>query len=143
MDANIIWLIIFVLTLILEGLTTALISIWFSIGALFAFITTYFTNNISVQIIVFISVCIFSIIVAKPLFKKSLSKVSSKTNCDDLIGKVGIVLETVTEKKMGVIKVKNQTWSALNSDKGSIDKDEEVEVLYIEGVKLIVRKKEC
>ncbi len=142
MNNSIIWLIIFILTLIIEGLTVGLVSIWFSIGALGAFIATYFTENTIIQLFVFVIISIIALIITRPLTKKYLAKEKTKTNYNDLIGKTGIVIENITDKKMGIVKIKNQTWSAINSTKGTLKKDEEVEVLSIEGVKLIVRKKE-
>ena len=142
MTSSIIWLIIFLITLIIEGLTVGLVSIWFSIGSIGAFITTYFTDSIIIQLVVFVFVSLISLLVTRPISKKFLVKEKVNTNCNALIGEIGIVKEDISKTKVGTIKVKGQIWSALNSDKGIIKKDSEVEVLSIEGVKLIVRKKD-
>lgn len=139
---NIIWLVIFVLTLVVEALTTSLVCIWFSIGALFSFVISYITNNMLTQILVFVVVSIITLIITKPIVKKYFKKDIIKTNCNEVIGKCALVIEEITDKNMGKVKVSGQIWSALNKDKGTIDADSEVEVLSIEGVKLIVRKKD-
>jgi len=142
MTNAVIWLIIFVLTLVIEALTVSLVSIWFSIGALFSFITSYITNNTLIQIIVFVITSVIALIITKPLAKKYLKKDIIKTNCNNLIGKTALVIEELTDKNMGKVKVDGQIWSAINKDKGTIDADSEVVVLSIEGVKLIVRKRD-
>lgn len=142
MSNGVIWLIIFIFTLLIEAITVGLVSIWFTIGSIAAFITSYFTDNIIIEIFVFVVVSIVSLIITRPLAKKYLVKKVTKTNCDTLIGKTGIVMTDITDKDMGTVKVNGQIWSALNKDKGTIIKENEVDILSIEGVKLIVRKKE-
>lgn len=142
MNNGSLWLIIFIITLVVEALTTSLVSIWFSIGALSSFITSYITDNTLIQIIVFVITSVIALIITKPIIKKYIKKDIIKTNCNNLIGKFALVTEEVTDKNIGKVKVDGQIWSALNKDKGTIDADSEVEVLSIEGVKLIVRKKD-
>lgn len=142
MTSESLWLIIFVLTLVVEALTTSLVSIWFSIGALFSFITSYITDSALIQFLVFVVVSVIALFVTKPIVKKYFKREIIKTNCNELIGKSALVIEEITDKNMGKVKVSGQIWSALNKDKGTIDADSEVEVLSIEGVKLIVRKKD-
>ena len=137
-----IWLILFIILIVIEILTTGLVCIWFAIGALISFIFSYFTNNLVIEVPIFIISSIISLIITRPILKKYFSKNIIKTNVNKLIGETGIVLESVSKTNMGKIKVDGQIWSALNSEKGSIKENTEVEVLAIEGVKLIVRKKD-
>lgn len=137
-----IWLIIFIILIFIELITVGLVSIWFAVGSLVSFIISYFTNSLFIQLSVFIAVSVLVLIFTRPLIKKYFSKNIIKTNVNKLIGEIAIVLEDVTKTNMGKVKIDGQIWSALNSEKGKIKKDEEVEVLSIEGVKLIVRKKE-
>ncbi len=136
------WLILFFILMLIEILTVGLVSIWFMIGALIAFIVSYFTSSIFIQLLVFIITSILFLILTRPIVKKYFSKKIIKTNVNKLIGETGIVIEDVTKTNMGKVKVDGQIWSALNSSKGRIKASEEVEILSIEGVKLIVRKKE-
>lgn len=136
------WLIIFVVLVVIELLTVGLVSIWFAAGALVTFIISYFTNNIFIQIPIFIAVSIISLIATRPIIKKHFTSNIVKTNVNKLIGETAIVLEDLSKTNMGKVKVDGQIWSAINNEKGKILKDSEVEILSIEGVKLIVRKKE-
>ena len=136
------WLILFLILMLIEILTVGLVSIWFMIGALITFVVSYFTSSIFIQLPVFIITSILFLILTRPIVKKYFSKKIIKTNVNKLIGETGIVIEDVTKTNMGKVKVDGQIWSALNSSKGRIKASEEVEILSIEGVKLIVRKKE-
>ena len=136
------WLIVFIVLVVIELITVGLVSVWFAAGALAAFISSYFTDNILIQLPIFIVVSIVSLIATRPILKKFFSKNIVKTNVNKLIGETAIVLEDLSKTNMGKVKVDGQIWSAINSEKGRILKDSEVEILSIEGVKLIVRKKE-
>jgi len=136
------WLILFIVLVVIELITVGLVSVWFAFGAVAAFITSYFTDNMFIQIPVFVVVSIVSLIVTRPLVKKWSSKNIIQTNVNKLIGETAIVLEDLSKTNIGKVKVNGQIWSAINSEKGKIKKEEEVEVLSIEGVKLIVQRKE-
>jgi len=136
------WLIVFIVLVVIELITVGLVSVWFAAGALAAFISSYFTDNILIQLPIFIVVSIVSLIATRPILKKFFSKNIVKTNVNKLIGETAIVLEDLSKTNMGKVKVDGQIWSAINSEKGRILKDSEVEILSIEGVKLIVRKRE-
>ena len=118
-----------------------LVTIWFAIGALGAFITTYFTNDILIQIIIFSLITIFSLILTRPLVKKFLDFKPEKTNLDAVIGKTGVVTKKINVDEFGRVKVNGKEWTAKAED--SIMEGTKVEILGIEGVKLIVKKKEA
>ena len=44
------WLVLIIVLLIIEALTVNLVTVWGAIGALFALITSIFTNNIIINI---------------------------------------------------------------------------------------------
>ena len=134
------WLIIILVFFIIEGITTNLVTIWFAFGALCAFISSYFTNSIIIELIVFIIFTILSLIFTKPILDKYIKKDTIKTNIDMIIGKSGIVTEDITPLKCGRVKLQGKSFMAI-SDK-EIKKDKKVEVLKIEGVKVIVKEKE-
>ena len=62
------------------------------------------------------------------------------TNLQAIINKKGIVKETIYPNKIGIVIIEGESWSAISYDNEKIDKDETVEVLKIEGVKVIVKK---
>ena len=135
-----IWFALIFVFLIIEAMSLNLVTIWFAFGSLCAFITTYFTENIIIQLIVFVVTTALSLIFTKPLLEKYLKKNKEKTNYDRIIGQTGLVTEKITKHQNGRVKVDGKSWMA--SSEKMIKEGTEVEILSIEGAKLIVRKKE-
>ena len=135
-----IWFILIFAFLIIEALSFNLITIWFAFGSLCAFISTYFTDNLIIQIVVFTFFTIISLIFTKPLLDKFINKNVTKTNIDMIIGKIGIVTKEINELSPGRVKVSGKDWMAVSN--GHIDEGKKVRVLKIEGAKIIVREEE-
>ena len=134
-----IWFALVFLFLIIEAMTLNLITIWFAFGSLCAFISTYFTDNILFQLIVFVVATIISLLLTKPLLEKFLNVKREKTNFDRILGQTGIVTKDIKKHETGRVKIDGKDWMAVSKDE--IKKNSEVEILQIEGAKLIVRKK--
>ncbi len=134
------WLLVIFAFLLIEGFSMNLVTIWFAFGALCAFISVYFTDNSVIQLIVFVLASTLSLIITRPLIKKYIKCNIVKTNSDMIIGKTGIALTDISELKSGRVKVDGKNWMAISEDE--IKEKEKVEVLKIEGAKIIVRKKE-
>ena len=134
------WLILSGICLIIESFTLGFFVFWFSIGALFALIVSLFTTNIVIQSVVFIVSSTILLLLTKPLIKNFVKTPKTKpTNVYSIIGKEGIVLESIDNlNSTGKVKVNGELWSA-NSD-SNIEKGETIKVLSINGVKLKVEK---
>jgi Membrane protein implicated in regulation of membrane protease activity len=133
------WIGLFIILLIIEVVTTGLVTIWFAFGALAAWITSLITDSIVIQGIVFFVVSILSLIFTRPVLNKYIKPKVQKINLD-LVGKTGLVTKDIEEFKLGEVKVDGKYWSAKSKEK--IKEGSKVEILSIEGVKLIVKKKE-
>ena len=135
-----IWLIISGICLIVESFTLGFFVFWFSIGAIFALITSLFTTNIIIQSTVFVITSTLLLLLTKPLIKKFVKTPKTKpTNVYSIIGKEGIVLETIDSiNGTGKVKVNGELWSAISDS--NIEKDEKIKVLSVDGVKLKVEK---
>lgn len=132
-----VWFIIAVFLGILEALTVNLVSIWFVISALLALITTFITDNIVIQVGVFV----LGGVALMPISKRILSKIkfqNTRTNIDRIIGMKGIVTEDITKDNIGEVKVDGKRWSAYSDT--DISKGEPVRVLSINSVKIKVEK---
>ena len=105
-----------------------------------AFISTYFTDNLIIQIVVFTFFTVISLIFTKPLLDKFINKNVTKTNIDMIIGKIGIVTKEINELSPGRVKVSGKDWMAVSNS--HIDEGKKVRVLKIEGAKIIVREEE-
>lgn len=134
------WLVVFLVLLLFEFLTAGLVSIWFAAGALGALISTFFTDSILIQSIVFVLVSIIALLITRPLVKKFKLLEIEPTNLDRVVGKTAEVTKTITPSDYGEVKVLGTVWTAASEEK--ITEGTKVIVDKIEGSKLIVRKKE-
>lgn len=135
------WLVLIIVLLIIEALTVNLVTVWGAIGALFALITSIFTNNINIQIIVFFLVTTLLLIFTRPFMYKVLKVKKEATNLDSVIGKIGVTLTDVTNFD-GRVMVMGKNWAARSFNENIIKKDTKVKILEIKGVKLIVKEVE-
>ncbi len=137
-----VWLGILVAAIVLEIATTQIVSIWFAIGALAAFIATLAgVQQLWIQIVIFVVVSAIAVIATRPLVKKIINKKAEPTNADMVIGKTGVVTETIDNlAPTGVVKVNGSVWTARSADNTVIEVGEKVIIREISGVKLIVIK---
>ena len=136
---TILWLILAVLMAILEGVTVQLVSMWFAAGAVCACITSLITDNILIQVGVFVVVTAITLIATRPLAKRIKAKNTERTNADRVIGQTGVVITEIdNERAQGLVRVDSSKWTARSLDGSVIKKDQKVKVLSIEGVKIIV-----
>lgn len=139
------WIALFVLFFILEGITYSMISIWFAVGSIASFVVSFFTDSVSVQLIVFLVISVITLILFRgPLNKKLTNNHSEKTNFNQVVGKVGIVTERIDNlHATGRASISGMSWMARSEDDAvCIEKDEKVVVQRTEGVKIYVQKLE-
>lgn len=138
------WIIIFIVLLIIEIATLGLTTVWFAAGALAAFLAGILGAGLAVQIVLFLVVSIVLLVLTRPVALKYFNNKSQSTNVESMIGRQGVVLETIdTIKSQGLVEVDGETWSARTDEpEGVIPKDTVVSVEGVQGVKLIVKKKE-
>lgn len=136
-----VWLILAVILAVVEGVTFALISIWFSVGALAAMIISLNSLPLWMQILVFVAVSGIMLLLTKPLARKAMNKKAEKTNADRVIGQTGKVTQRIDNlRTSGQANVLGQTWTARSADDSVIDEGELIRVLEIRGVKIIVER---
>lgn len=135
------WIILFLVLLLIELATVNLVSIWFAIGAIAAFITSFFTDSALLQLLVFVVVSVVSLIIMLPAVKKFKSKEKFvPTNLDRLIGKEAEVTKEISSNHYGEVRIFDEFWTA--SSDCTLKVGEKVIVEKIDGVKLIVKKGE-
>lgn len=140
---SVIWLILMVVFLIVEGLTVSMVSIWFALGALAATLTALAVDNLWVQIAVFLAVSAVCLAALRPLSRKWLTGRKQPTNADRVIGAEGLVCQAIDNLAgAGAVQVFGQTWTARSEDGSPIPAGSRVKILRIEGVKLFVQPAE-
>lgn len=136
-----VWIGLALFALLVEAGTSQLISIWFSLGALGGAISCIFTDNIVIQLFVFITVTTLSLVLTRPIVKKlKLKGAAVKTNLDRVIGCVATLTKDITRDCDGELKVLGDYWLAVSRDGNEIKSGTRVKVLEIKGTKLIVEE---
>ena len=124
--------------------TVSLVSIWFVGGALAAFIVAYFMDNIWIEIAVFLGVSVILLLLLRPLARKLSVKQKDRmiSGAKALVGKQAIVTEEIDSvHAKGAVQVNGQYWTAKTElFKDRIPKDTIVDIIDVDGVKLIVRE---
>lgn len=136
------WLAVMVMAIICEGITTALVSIWFVPGAVIAIVLAALELAVWIQALVFFVVSIVSVVIFQSLFRKKLKGgKKNATNLDRIIGETAVVTETIDNLRAeGCVRVGGQLWSARSDFDEVINDGEIVEIIAVSGVKLICRK---
>jgi len=135
------WFIIAVLLILIEASSFNLITIWFAIGAIATmFVSILIPELIWLQILIFFVVSIFMIFTIRNYAVKKLKTQTIKTNVNSLIGKKALVHETIEEFKFGQVKVSGNYWTAISETGETFEKGQIVEIIDVNGVKLVVRK---
>ena len=135
---SIVWLVLLVVFLIVEGLTVSLVSTWFAGGALAALLVSLFNAPLWLSVAVFLVVSIALLCLLRPVVKKHLKPKLVATNADSLVGKTCLVTEAIDPMEGGRVKVGDVTWSARTEGSQSIPAGTKVRILKIQGVKVFV-----
>ncbi len=137
-----IWLGVIVGTILIEIFTMELVSIWFTFGAIIPFILSA-CNVVSweIQIVIFVVISSILIILLRTLTKKFFLKNSNeKTNINLIIGQRVRMLSRTDFETIGSVKINDIIWSAVDENQASIEVGDIVEIVKVQGNKLIVKK---
>ena len=141
MEAWIVWLLIILILAFVEVVTVNLVSIWFIASGIVSLIISIFYDNFFVQFAVFVILGIILLMTTRKFLEKLIkSREDTKTNLDRILGSTAVVTEPLTKNEVGEVKIEGKKWSAISKE--SLEVGEEVIIESIDGVKLIVRKKE-
>jgi membrane protein implicated in regulation of membrane protease activity len=134
-----IWLIVSIIFLIFELSTPGLFFfISLSAGAVVSAVVGGLGFSVPFQCEAFLIGSVFSLVVMRYFFSgKRLIKI--KTNIDALLHKQAVVTESIGPDFPGRVKVRGEYWPAVTTEKRLLHKGTLVEVVGIEGNKLVVK----
>ncbi|MBQ8175209.1 MAG: NfeD family protein [Clostridia bacterium] len=135
------WIVVMVAAVAIEVATPgALVAIWFLPSALVSMILAFLKVPLYVQIPVFIVLSLACVFFARPWLVRPGK--NTATNIDAIIGEKGIVIEKIENiAGAGQVKVHGQYWSARSvADDCEYEEGDIVEIVAVEGVKLICKK---
>lgn len=116
------------------GLDLVFLGSAFIIGGLVTW--TFFSWVLT--LVITLVICIVYLVLGRRYVHRWTATRKEKTNIDVIIGKKGIVLQSISEKFGGRVKVGNEEWRARAEE--SIEQGEEIVVTAISGVTLNVEK---
>ena len=142
----ILWLALSVFLLIVELLAPELVSIWFSVAALFvAILTAIFSQMYWVwQVLIFAILSAILVASTRGIVKKILKRrENQETNLELILNHTAIVAEEINnDNALGAVKINGLIWNARSEDGAIVKVGELVVVQQIQGNKLIVKRSE-
>lgn len=141
---SLIWLGVLFVCIVIEIATMGLTTIWFAGGALVAVLLSLIKMPFAVQFLAFLVVSILLLAFTRPVAVRYFNKDRIRTNTESLIGQQAIVISEIDNlKQTGRITIQGKEWTARTSADGvTVAEGEVVIIRSIDGVKLIVDKKE-
>jgi membrane protein implicated in regulation of membrane protease activity len=126
-----VWAVVALLCLILELSSGDFFIICFSIGAVFAVLTSVLGLSIYWQIFVFALFSLLSVLFIRPIALRYLHKndPNKPSNADALLGRTGRVTENIPADGTGYVQIDGDQWRAVSSTKTAIDKGTSVRVV--------------
>lgn len=136
----IMWLAVGVVFLIVELLTTALVSIWFVPSAIITCLLSFVVDNLLIQIAIFVALSAVFMVVCRKIYNKHIKKpVDDVDQNEKLIGKTAKVAED-TNGISGRILVGDVYWKAVSENGDIIPKGETVKIKSVNGTTLVINK---
>lgn len=136
----IIWLAVGIAFLIIELLTTALVSIWFVPAAIITCLLSFVIDSFLWQTAVFIVLSAIFMVICRKIYNKHIKKTVDEIDQNEkLLGRTA----TVTEDANGItgrILVGDVYWRAVSENGESIPKGETVVIKGTKGTTLVIEK---
>lgn len=134
------WIAAGIFFLVLELVTTALVSIWFVPAAAVTAIISVFVSNIGLQIIIFVVLSIIAMALFRKFYKKKIVKPVDDVKPESkLVGKSAKTVET-TDKNGGRVKCGDIYWRAVTENGEEIAADENVIITGANDTTLVIKK---
>lgn len=137
-----IWLGVAAVMAIAEVVSFGLITMWFVVGALVAFVANLLGVDVLVQIAVFLVVSVVCLVALRPVFVKYRDR--GKQEEPTHVGQTAVVVEDVDNEGMtGRVETDNRmSWAARSADGSLIPAGAVVRIVGQESIKLIVERKQ-
>jgi len=134
------WLAMAIIFMIAELFTTGFFLLAFGIGAGVAAIAAYLGVDPFLQVLIFILVSAVVVLMIRPIAKRLNERQRNFVGSDRVLEKRARALTEINPALgVGMVRVDAEEWRAVSEGGGVIAKDTIVEVLRIDGTKLVVR----
>ncbi|NLO22697.1 MAG: NfeD family protein [Syntrophomonadaceae bacterium] len=133
------WILIAIVSGAIEVASAGFWFLWLGVSALLVAlgVSLGFFNNLESQLLMFALFSALFIIFTRPLVVKLFKSEDIPTNTEALIGQHGVSLNEIKPLHYGQVKLNGEIWTAASDEE--ITEGSRVEVIGIEGVKLLVK----
>ncbi|MCL2498271.1 MAG: NfeD family protein [Symbiobacteriaceae bacterium] len=136
---TILWIVVALIAAVVEMATQALVSIWFSVAGVVAFVMAYFNMPLPIQLLSFAVVSIASFLVIRRYILPFTKVKIVPTNVDRIIGMEVFVTKEIPRRGRGEVRAHGALWSARSDDPDIvISEGSSVIVRAIDGATLLV-----
>ena len=141
MGAIIFWIIIAVVVIAIDIVTSNFLFVWFAVGAIAAMIANFVGISFSVQIIIFLVISLITVSLGYPWAKKKFKNSVKRTPLmeETYIGRILKAEDDIIERAK--VKVDGIYWTVRNTGE-EIKAGDSFKIIGIEGIKLIIKKEE-
>lgn len=134
------WTLVAIVCGAIEIFTAGFWFLWLAIAAIIVglLVQVGLLTSLESQLLVFAIFSLILIIFTRPLIMKFVKTNDTVSNVNALIGQHGITLTSIVPMQFGQVKVNGEVWTAVTEEE--LDENVRIEVIGIDGVKLLVRK---
>jgi membrane protein implicated in regulation of membrane protease activity len=134
------WILVAIICGAIEIFTAGFWFLWLAIAGVIVALLVQFglLPALELQLLVFALFTLLLIIFTRPLIVKFVKSNDTVSNVKALIGQHGITLTSIVPMQFGQVKVNGEIWTAVTEEE--LEEDTRVEVIGIDGVKLLVKK---
>lgn len=135
----VIWIVIGVISIVIDIASSAFLFVWFAIGSITAAIAALLGYSFLIQVITFFAVSILFVAVGYPFISKSIKQSIKKTPTteENYIGREFTIDDDVIDK--ATIKIDGIYWTVKNEGE-PVKKGDKIVVTGLEGNKIIIAK---
>lgn len=136
----IIWLAVGIFFLIVELITSSLVSIWFVPSAIITCLLSFIIDSFWIQVAIFVVLSAVFMVVCRKIYNKHIKKpVDDIDQNEKLLGKTATVIED-TNSITGRILVGDVYWKAVSESGETFSKGEIVVIKSVNGTTLTINK---
>lgn len=137
-----VWLFLIVAAAVAEALSLRLIALWAIPGGAAAMIASFLGSEIWLQIVLFAGITLIGLLAVRPLIRKKKNDVPEKFCLESVIGEKCVVTDKIENiAGRGEVEVRGLLWAARSlRDDAVLEAGTTVEIIAVEGVKLICRE---
>jgi membrane protein implicated in regulation of membrane protease activity len=124
----------------IEIFTVGFWFLWLAIAAVAVALLVQFglLPTLEIQLLIFAIFTLLLIIFTRPLIMRFVKSNDKVSNVKALIGQHGITITPIVPMQFGQVKVNGEVWTAIAEEE--LEENIRVEVIGIDGVKLLVKK---